>query len=159
MGGGDEQHRLVRGLDRRAGAGEWAVVTRDLWKDRGTWQDFVVTGFTLTAVGGGEALLDAVILGPTLESLDAYRPGRAAPATVGSGASPRLGDAWSDPKNPIVRIFGGKRLDLWSLKKIATGRARGEGRAWVADADRPLHPGRARGREARARRRKPTVGR
>src|SRR6185295_11081379 len=31
----------------------------------------------------------------------------------------RLGDAWSDPKNPIVRIFGGKRLDLWSLKKIA----------------------------------------
>ena len=32
--------------------------------------------------------------------------------------SGRLGDAWSDPRNPIVRIFGGKRLDLWSLRKI-----------------------------------------
>ncbi len=34
-------------------------------------------------------------------------------------ASGRLGDARSDPRNPIVRIFGGKRLDLWSLKPIA----------------------------------------
>ena len=33
-------------------------------------------------------------------------------------AAGRLGDAWSDPRNPVVRIFGGKRLDLWSLKKI-----------------------------------------
>ncbi|HAV61343.1 MAG TPA: hypothetical protein DCY13_03155 [Verrucomicrobiales bacterium] len=30
----------------------------------------------------------------------------------------RIGDAWSDPRNPIVRIFGGQRLDLWSLKPI-----------------------------------------
>jgi hypothetical protein len=30
----------------------------------------------------------------------------------------RLGDAWSDPRNPIVQIFGGKRLDLWSLKPV-----------------------------------------
>ncbi len=30
-----------------------------------------------------------------------------------------LGDAWSDPRNPIVKIFAGKRLDLWSLKPIA----------------------------------------
>ena len=29
----------------------------------------------------------------------------------------RIGDAWSDPQNPIVKIWGGKRLDLWSLKK------------------------------------------
>jgi Protein of unknown function (DUF1553)/Protein of unknown function (DUF1549)/Planctomycete cytochrome C len=29
-----------------------------------------------------------------------------------------LGDAWSDPKNPIRVLFGGKRLDLWSLKPI-----------------------------------------
>src|SRR5690348_10394268 len=37
-----------------------------------------------------------------------------------AAASPagKLGDAWSDPRNPIVRIFGGKRLDLWSLRKI-----------------------------------------
>ncbi|RPH47319.1 MAG: DUF1549 domain-containing protein, partial [Planctomycetota bacterium] len=32
--------------------------------------------------------------------------------------SGRLGDAWSDPRNPIVRIFGGQRLDLWSLRPI-----------------------------------------
>jgi len=30
----------------------------------------------------------------------------------------RLGDAWSDKRNPIVRIFGGQRLDLWSLKPV-----------------------------------------
>ncbi len=30
----------------------------------------------------------------------------------------RLGDAWHDPRNPIVKIFGGKRLDLWSLKPV-----------------------------------------
>jgi mono/diheme cytochrome c family protein len=44
-----------------------------------------------------------------------------APWVEAAAATPtgRLGDAWSDPRNPIVRIFGGKRLDLWSLKKIA----------------------------------------
>ncbi len=30
----------------------------------------------------------------------------------------RMGNAWSDPRNPIVKIFGGQRLDLWSLKVI-----------------------------------------
>jgi hypothetical protein len=34
------------------------------------------------------------------------------------GASDRLGDAWSDPRNPIVRIFAGERLELWSLKPV-----------------------------------------
>lgn len=33
--------------------------------------------------------------------------------------SERLGDAWTDPRNPIVRIFSGRRLDLWSLKPVA----------------------------------------
>jgi hypothetical protein len=37
-------------------------------------------------------------------------------ATVATGE--KIGDAWSDPRNPIVRIFGGQRLDLWSLKPI-----------------------------------------
>jgi hypothetical protein len=32
--------------------------------------------------------------------------------------SERLGDAWSDPRNPIVQLFGGDRLDLWSLRKV-----------------------------------------
>jgi hypothetical protein len=30
----------------------------------------------------------------------------------------RIGDAWNDKRNPIVRIFGGQRLDLWSLKPV-----------------------------------------
>jgi len=30
----------------------------------------------------------------------------------------QLGDAWNDPRNPIVRIFGGERLDLWALKPV-----------------------------------------
>jgi mono/diheme cytochrome c family protein len=29
-----------------------------------------------------------------------------------------LGDAWNDPRNPIVKIFAGQRLDLWSLKPV-----------------------------------------
>ena len=29
-----------------------------------------------------------------------------------------IGDAWSDPRNPIRRLFQGGRLDLWSLKPI-----------------------------------------
>jgi hypothetical protein len=35
--------------------------------------------------------------------------------------SERLGDAWHDARNPIVKIFGGKRLDLWSLKPVRAG--------------------------------------
>ena len=34
------------------------------------------------------------------------------------GPLPARGDAWTDPRNPIVRLFGGKRLDLWSLRKV-----------------------------------------
>ncbi|HMO66085.1 MAG TPA: DUF1549 domain-containing protein, partial [Verrucomicrobiota bacterium] len=37
-----------------------------------------------------------------------------APAAPGE----RLGDAWSDPRNPIVRVFGGQRLDLWSFQPV-----------------------------------------
>src|SRR5687767_13263965 len=29
-----------------------------------------------------------------------------------------IGDAWSDERNPIVRLFGGERLDLWSLQPV-----------------------------------------
>jgi hypothetical protein len=36
-----------------------------------------------------------------------------------AGRTGRIGDAWSDPRNPIRRLFDGKRLDLWSLKPIA----------------------------------------
>jgi hypothetical protein len=32
-------------------------------------------------------------------------------------AGKRIGDAWSDPSNPVVQRFGGQRLDLWSLRK------------------------------------------
>src|SRR5262245_36008917 len=41
-------------------------------------------------------------------------------AILTSQAAPgeRLGDAWHDPRNPIVKIFGGQRLDLWSLKPV-----------------------------------------
>lgn len=47
---------------------------------------------------------------PRLETLATL----AAPSAPGE----RLGDAWHDPRNPIARIFGGQRLDLWSLKPI-----------------------------------------
>ena len=45
-------------------------------------------------------------------------PDRATAPVIAMKPGERLGDAWSDPRNPIVRIFGGQRLDLWSLKPI-----------------------------------------
>ena len=40
-------------------------------------------------------------------------------SSVDAGRSgERLGNAWSDRRNPIVRIFDGKRLDLWSLRPV-----------------------------------------
>lgn len=33
-------------------------------------------------------------------------------------ADERIGDAWTDARNPIRRIFKGERLDLWSLRPI-----------------------------------------
>ena len=29
-----------------------------------------------------------------------------------------VGNAWEDPRNPVLRIFGGQRLDLWSLRPV-----------------------------------------
>ncbi len=48
-------------------------------------------------------------------------PWPAASASSGDLAvaqNPHVGDAWSDPRNPIVQLFGGQRLDLWSLKPV-----------------------------------------
>jgi mono/diheme cytochrome c family protein len=41
-------------------------------------------------------------------------------ANVNASAPKRehIGDAWSDPRNPIVQLFRGERLDLWSLKPV-----------------------------------------
>lgn len=33
-----------------------------------------------------------------------------------SNGADEIGDAWTDPRNPITKIFGGQRLDLWSLR-------------------------------------------
>ena len=44
----------------------------------------------------------------------------ARPATSGA-PDPQgepIGDAWSDSRNPIVRLFAGERLELWSLKPM-----------------------------------------
>eukprot|EP00456_Euglypha_rotunda_P083808 TRINITY_DN834_c1_g1_i1.p2 TRINITY_DN834_c1_g1~~TRINITY_DN834_c1_g1_i1.p2 ORF type:complete len:305 (-),score=102.17 TRINITY_DN834_c1_g1_i1:23-937(-) len=50
---------------------EWTVATFDLWKDIGTC---TLTGIAPTCDGGEEAFFDSLILGPTIASLDAYRP-------------------------------------------------------------------------------------
>jgi hypothetical protein len=39
-------------------------------------------------------------------------------SNVPAGSNEKLGDAWSDSRNPIVQLFGGQRLDLWSLKPV-----------------------------------------
>jgi hypothetical protein len=43
----------------------------------------------------------------------------AARVVAQSGDAKPIGDAWSDPRNPIVEKFKGERLNLWSLKPIA----------------------------------------
>ena len=37
-------------------------------------------------------------------------------------AAEKHGDAWRDPANPIAKLFGGKRLDLWSLQPLQNPR-------------------------------------
>ncbi len=96
--------------------GAWTVVTRDLWADGGSWVDWSVTGLCVTSIDGGEVGVDSMVLGPTIESLDAYKPGRGLPAFAVTKGKARLGDAWVDAENPIRKIFRGERLDLWSLK-------------------------------------------
>ena len=41
----------------------------------------------------------------------------ASPASKIATGEP-VGDAWSDPRNPVVKAFGGQRLNLWSLKPV-----------------------------------------
>jgi len=45
---------------------------------------------------------------------------RAKPNSSAASPGERIGDAWTDPRNPIVKIFAGQRLDLWSLKPRQT---------------------------------------
>lgn len=90
---------------------EWTLATFDLWKDLG---DFVLTGMAPTCDRGDEAFFDSMILGPTLASLDAYRPGAGLPSVDDKP----IGDAFTDKRNPIRKLFRGERLDLWSLKPV-----------------------------------------
>ncbi|MBM3971813.1 MAG: DUF1549 domain-containing protein [Planctomycetes bacterium] len=95
---------------------DWKVETFDLWQDIG---EFTFTGCAPTCDRGEEAFFDAMILGPTIESLDAYRAGSSSYLVPGKPTSPsndNIGDAFTDRRNPVRKAFGGKRLDLWSLK-------------------------------------------
>ena len=89
---------------------EWTVETLDLWKDIG---NFTLTGIAPTCDRGVEAFFDSIILGPTVASLDAYRPGDSGSPV---DSSP-IGNAFTDQRNPVRKIFHGERLDLWSLRK------------------------------------------
>lgn len=91
---------------------DWTVATMDLWKDIG---DFTLTGLAPTCDGGDEAFFDAILLGPTVAALDDYRPG--APIAADQLASSPVGDAFTDRRNPVRRLYRGERLDLWSLRK------------------------------------------
>ena len=92
----------------------WTVVTVDLWKDLG---DCTVTGLAPTCDKGDEAFFDSILLGADVASLDAYAPGNGQLALKVAAPAKHLGDAWTDPENPIRKIWRGERLDLWSLKQ------------------------------------------
>jgi hypothetical protein len=89
---------------------DWTVVTVDLWKDLG---ETTLTGVAPTCDRGQEAFFDSIILGPSMASLEAYRPGAGLPSAADSTP---IGDAFTDKRNPIRKLFRGERLDLWSLK-------------------------------------------
>jgi len=91
----------------------WTVVTVDLWRDLG---NCTLTGLAPTCDKGEEAFFDSVILGPDVASLDAYAPGNGQLALKVATPPKPLGDAWTDPENPVRKIWRGERLDLWSLK-------------------------------------------
>ena len=90
---------------------EWTTVTFDLWKDLG---DTELTGIAPTCDGGEEAFFDSMILGPSTSSLNAYRAGDGHSDLNDNLA---VGNAFTDKRNPIYKLFRGERLDLWSLKK------------------------------------------
>src|SRR5262245_2743324 len=48
----------------------------------------------------------------------AFWPEKRAQSSPTPAAGERIGDAWHDERNPIVRIFRGQRLELWSLRPI-----------------------------------------
>jgi hypothetical protein len=48
------------------------------------------------------------------------KPSTAASTTEATPPVEPLGDAWSDPRNPITRIFLGQRLEIWSLRPLAS---------------------------------------
>ncbi|MFM9961893.1 MAG: DUF1549 domain-containing protein, partial [Planctomycetaceae bacterium] len=105
-----------------AAPSEWSVATFDLWKDMGS---FTLTGIAPTCDRGEEAFFDSIILGPTIASLDAYRPGAA--TANDAAASSSFGHALTDKRNPIRKLFRGERLDLWSLNKPGSHARQSEG--------------------------------
>jgi mono/diheme cytochrome c family protein len=92
--------------------GEWTVVVCDLWKDMG---DFTLTGIAPTCDKGSETLFDSLILGRDPESLASYAPGQGTVAYADPNR--KVGDARTDPENPVRKVWRGERLDLWSFQK------------------------------------------
>ena len=93
---------------------DWTVVTVDLWKDLG---DVTITGCAPTCDQGEEAFFDSLLLASSVASLDAYVPGSHPTDGLQPGStSAPIGNAFTDARNPIRRLFGEKRLDLWSLR-------------------------------------------
>lgn len=95
---------------------EWTVVTIDLWETLG---NTLLTGIAPTCVESGSAQFDSIILGPSRESLAAYRPGRGNLVHTPSAPERTVGDAFTDSQNPIRQLWGEARLDLWSLRPPA----------------------------------------
>jgi hypothetical protein len=91
---------------------DWTVVVCDLWKDMG---DFTLTGFAPTCDRGGEVLFDGMILARDPQSIESYVSGSGIIAYIDPNR--KVGDAWTDPQNPVRKIWRGERLDLWSFKK------------------------------------------
>ena len=55
---------------------------------------------------------------PAIEAIEHWIEAGAPTGAESIANHKHIGDAWTDPENPIRKLFNGKRLDLWSFQKI-----------------------------------------
>ena len=64
------------------------------------------------------SISDIIVIDRWIRDGAAWPAADSAASRSPSAATEHIGDAWSDPRNPIVRLFHGQRLDLWSLQPV-----------------------------------------
>ena len=96
--------------------GEWAVFTRDLFKDFGA---FTISGIAFTPLHGGDGLFDHILLGRTIEDLDQATSATLSKSTARPLTDARLKQAWEALGNPDDAVAEAARWSLIAGRKEA----------------------------------------